>query len=164
MLPLGTSAVTIGFGLLITFAVAPVDLRSSWIIVPIGQALVAVPLVVRTVLPVLRAIDPRFREVTSTLGASPMTTWRTIDLPVLARSLGIGAGFAAAVSLGEFGATSFLARTDAPTLPVLIGRLLTRPGQANYGQAAALSVLLVIVTIAAVLVTERLRRAGSEGL
>ena len=48
MLPLGTSAVTLGFGLLVTFSVAPLDLRGSWIIVPIGQALVAIPLVVRT--------------------------------------------------------------------------------------------------------------------
>ena len=133
MLPLGTSAVTIGFGLLITFAVAPVDLRGSWIIVPIGQALVAIPLVVRTVLPVLRSLDPRLREVAATLGSSPARTWRTIDLPSLSRALGVGAGFAAAVSLGEFGATSFLARSDAPTLPVQIGRLLVAPGRGQLG-------------------------------
>ena len=157
MLPLGTSAVTLGFGLLITFSVAPVDLRGSWIIVPIGQALVAVPLVVRTVLPVLRALDPRQREAAATLGATPWQAWRTVDVPVLARALGVGAGFAAAVSLGEFGATSFLARTDAPTVPVLIGRLLGRPGEANVGQAAALSVVLVVVTAAVMAATERWR-------
>jgi thiamine transport system permease protein len=164
MLPLGTSAVTLGFGLLITFSVAPFDLRGRWIIVPIGQALVAMPLVVRTVLPVLRAVDPRLREVAATLGSSPAQIWRTIDLPVFARALGVGAGFAAAVSLGEFGATSFLARTDAPTVPVQIGRLLSRPGEANVGQAAALSVVLVVVTALVVLGTERLRTPGTEGL
>ena len=146
MLPLGTSAVTLGFGLLVTFSIAPIDLRGSWIIVPIGQALVAVPLVVRTVLPVLRALDPRQREAAASLGASPWRSWRTVDVPVLARALAVGAAFAAAVSLGEFGATSFLARTDAPTVPVLIGRLLSRPGEANVGQAAALSVVLVALT------------------
>ncbi len=164
MLPLGTSAVTVGFGLLITFAVAPLDLRGSWIIVPIGQALVAIPLVVRTVLPVLRVLDPRLREVAATLGSSPARTWRSIDLPVLSRALGVGAGFAAAVSLGEFGATSFLARTDAPTLPVQIGRLLSRPGEVNSGQAAALSVVLVVVTALAVLATERLRHPTAGAL
>ncbi len=164
MLPLGTSAVTVGFGLLITFARPPLDLRGSWIIVPIGQALVAIPLVVRTVLPVLRSLDPRLREVAATLGSSPARTWRTIDMPVLSRALGVGAGFAAAVSLGEFGATSFLARTDAPTLPVQIGRLLQRPGEVNSGQAAALSVVLVVVTALAVLVTERLRQPGAGSL
>ncbi len=160
-LPLGTSAVTVGFGLLITFAVAPLDLRGSWIIVPIGQSLVAVPLVIRTVLPVLRSLDPRLREVAATLGSSPWRTWRTVDVAVLRRSLGAAAGLAAAVSLGEFGATSFLARTDAPTVPVLIGRLLSRPGEANVGQAAALSVLLVAVTALVVLATDHLR--GSRG-
>ncbi|MDA8436588.1 MAG: iron ABC transporter permease [Actinomycetales bacterium] len=164
MLPLGTSAVTVGFGLLITFAVPPVDLRGSWIIVPIGQALVAIPLVVRTVLPVLRSLDPRLREVAATLGSSPARTWRSIDLPVLSRALGVGAGFAAAVSLGEFGATSFLARTDAPTLPIQIGRLLSRPGEVNSGQAAALSVVLVVVTALAVLATERLRHPSAGAL
>jgi thiamine transport system permease protein len=160
MLPLGTSAVTLGFGLLVTFSVAPVDLRGSWIIVPIGQALVALPLVVRTVLPVLRALDPRQRDAAATLGASPWRSWRSVDLPVLARALAVGGAFAAAVSLGEFGATSFLARTDAPTVPVLIGRLLSRPGDANVGQAAALSVLLVVVTGAAMALTERWRAPG----
>ena len=164
MLPLGTSAVTIGFGLLITFAVAPVDLRGSWIIVPIGQALVAIPLVVRTVLPVLRSLDPRLREVAATLGSSPGRTWRTVDLPVLSRALGVGAGFAAAVSLGEFGATSFLARADAPTLPVEIGRLLSRPGEVNSGRAAALSVVLVVVTALVVLATERWRHPSAGAL
>ncbi len=164
MLPLGTSAVTLGFGLLITFAVPPLDLRGSWIIVPIGHALVAVPLVVRTVLPVLRAVDPRLREVAATLGASPLRAWRTVDLPVLGRALGVGAGMAAAVSLGEFGATSFLARADAPTLPVQIGRLLSRPGEANVGQAAALSVVLVVITALVVVLAERLRRPGQEEL
>jgi thiamine transport system permease protein len=163
-LPLGTSAVTVGFGLLITFSVPPFDLRSSWIIVPIGHALVAIPLVVRTVLPVLRSMDPRLREVAATLGASAGHSWRTVDLPVLSRALGVGAGFAAAVSLGEFGATSFLARADAPTLPVQIGRLLARPGEVNSGQAAALSVVLVVVTALAVVVTERLRAPGSGSL
>ena len=49
MLPIATSAVTIGFGMLITFDVPPVDWRASWWLVPVGQALVAVPFVVRAV-------------------------------------------------------------------------------------------------------------------
>ncbi len=64
------------------------------------------------------------------------------------------------MSLGEFGATSFLARTDAPTVPVLIGRLLSRPGEANVGQAAALSVVLVALTGAVMALTERWRAPG----
>ena len=70
-LPLGTSAVTIGFGMLIALDEPPLDLRTSWWIIPIAHALVGVPFVVRTMVPVLRSIDPVLHEAAATLGASP---------------------------------------------------------------------------------------------
>lgn len=157
MLPLGVSAVTVGFGFLISLDEPPLDLRSSWILVPLAQALVGVPFVVRTMLPVLRAVDVRLREAASMLGASPWRVWREVDLPMVRRALLIAAGFAFAVSLGEFGATVFIARPDRPTLPVAVARLLGRPGDLNYGQAMALSTILMVVCAVALLVLERLR-------
>ncbi|KDN76249.1 iron ABC transporter permease [Streptomyces olindensis] len=157
MLPLGVSAVTVGFGFLIALDEPPLDLRSSWILVPLAQALVGVPFVVRTMLPVLRAVDVRLREAASVLGASPSRVWREVDLPMVRRALLIAAGFAFAVSLGEFGATVFIARPDNPTLPVAVARLLGRPGDLNYGQAMALSTILMVVCAVALLVLERLR-------
>ncbi|MFJ7045953.1 ABC transporter permease [Streptomyces sp. NPDC101112] len=157
MLPLGVSAVTVGFGFLIALDEPPLDLRSSWILVPLAQALVGVPFVVRTMLPVLRAVDERLREAAAVLGASPWRVWREVDLPLVRRALLIAAGFAFAVSLGEFGATVFIARADNPTLPVAVARLLGRPGDLNYGQAMALSTILMVVCAVALLVLERLR-------
>lgn len=157
MLPLGVSAVTVGFGFLIALDEPPLDLRQSWILVPLAQALVGVPFVVRTVLPVLRAVDGRLREAAAVLGASPWRVWREVDLPLVRRALLVAAGFAFAVSLGEFGATVFIARPDNPTLPVAVARLLGRPGDLNYGQAMALSTILMVVCAAALLVLERLR-------
>jgi thiamine transport system permease protein len=157
MLPLGVSAVTVGFGFLISLDEPPLDLRQSWILVPLAQALVGVPFVVRTMLPVLRAVDHRLREAAAVLGASPWRVWREIDLPMVRRALLIAAGFAFAVSLGEFGATVFIARPDNPTLPVAVARLLGRAGDLNYGQAMALSTILMIVCAVALLVLERLR-------
>lgn len=157
MLPLGVSAVTVGFGFLIALDEPPLDLRSSWILVPLAQALVGVPFVVRTMLPVLRAVDVRLREAAAVLGASPWRAWREVDLPMVRRALLIAAGFAFAVSLGEFGATVFIARPDNPTLPVAVARLLGRAGEVNYGQAMALSTILMIVCAVALLVLERLR-------
>nr|WP_030369664.1 iron ABC transporter permease [Streptomyces roseoverticillatus] len=157
MLPLGTSAVTVGFGFLISLDEPPLDLRASWILVPLAQALVGVPFVVRTVLPVLRAVDARLREAAAVLGASPLRAWREVDLPLVGRALGVAAGFAFAVSLGEFGATVFIARPDSPTLPVAVARLLGRPGELTYGQAMALSTILMLVCAAALLVLERIR-------
>ncbi|MGW5098329.1 ABC transporter permease [Streptomyces nodosus] len=161
MLPLGVSAVTVGFGFLITLDRPPLDLRGSWILVPLAQALVGVPFVVRTLLPVLRAVDERLREAAAVLGASPWRVWREVDLPIVRRALLIAAGFAFAVSLGEFGATVFIARPDNPTLPVAVARLLGRPGDLNYGQAMALSTILMVVCAVALLVLERLRTDGT---
>ncbi|MDT0547254.1 MULTISPECIES: iron ABC transporter permease [Streptomyces] len=157
MLPLGTSAVTVGFGFLIALDEPPLDLRASWILVPLAQALVGVPFVVRTMLPVLRAVDHRLREAAAVLGASPLRAWREVDLPLVARALGVAAGFAFAVSLGEFGATVFIARPDSPTLPVAVARFLGRAGQLNYGQAMALSTILMLVCAGSLLLLERIR-------
>ncbi|MFJ2635576.1 ABC transporter permease [Streptomyces sp. NPDC087422] len=160
MLPLGTSAVTVGFGFLITLDKPPLDLRSSWILVPLAQALVGVPFVVRVMLPVLRAVDDRLREAAAVLGASPLRVWREVELPLVGRALAVAAGFAFAVSLGEFGATVFIARPDSPTLPVAVARLLGRAGPSTYGQAMALSTILMLVCAASLLVLENLRPRG----
>jgi len=164
MLPLGVSAVTVGFGFLVSMHEPfglPLDLRSSPLLVPVAQAVVAVPLVVRTVLPVLRAIDPRLREAAATLGAAPGRVLRTVDGAIGARAVGLALGFAFAASLGEFGATSFLARPQNPTLPVVIFRLIGRPGPEAYGRALAASVVLAVMTAAVVALCERLR--GTTG-
>ncbi|MFH9660512.1 ABC transporter permease [Streptomyces sp. NPDC017248] len=157
MLPLGVSAVTVGFGFLIALDKPPLDLRQSWILVPLAQALVGAPFVVRSMLPVLRAVDVRLREAAAVLGAPPWRVWREVDLPLVRRALLVAAGFAFAVSLGEFGATVFIARPDNPTLPVAVARLLSRPGDLNYGQAMALSTILMVVCALALLILERLR-------
>lgn len=163
MLPLGVSAVTVGFGFLITLDKPPLDLRGAWILVPLAQALVGVPFVVRTMLPVLRAVDGRLREAAAVLGASPLRAWREVDLPMVRRALLIAAGFAFAVSLGEFGATVFIARPDNPTLPVAVARLLGRAGDLNYGQAMALSTILMVVCAVSLLLLERIRTDRTTG-
>lgn len=162
LLPLGTSAVTVGFGFLIALD-EPVDLRASPWLVPLAQAVVALPFVVRTMTPVLRSIDDRLRQAAAVLGASPAQAWREVDLPLVRRALFVAAGFAFAISLGEFGATTVIARADTPTVPVAIDRLLGRPGSLNVSQAFALSVVLMVLTASAVLAVDRARRRDGAG-
>ncbi len=150
MLPLGTSAVTIGFGMLITFSRAPVDWRAAWWLVPVGHALVAVPFVVRTTTAALGSIDPRLRAAAATLGASPTRAWRQIVIPAMWRPLGVSVGLAAAISLGEFGATSFLSRSGSETVPIVIERLIGRTGSILQAQAFALATVLAVATTLAV--------------
>ena len=158
MLPLGASAVMLGFGFVIAFDEGWFDFRSAPWIVPVVQALVAIPFVVRIVVPTLRAIDVRQREAAALLGATPGQVRREIDLRVAGAALAVAAGFAFAISLGEFGATVFLARPDSPTLPVAIFRFFGRPGELNLAQAYALAVILMVVAAISVLVVERIGR------
>lgn len=163
MLPLGVSAVTVGFGFLIALDKPPIDLRDSWMLVPMAQAMVAIPLVVRVVTPVLASIDPRQREVATVLGASPARAMITVEGPYVLRSLTIGAAFAFSMSLGEFGATSFLARPATPTLPVAIYRLISEPGATEQGMALAGSVLLATLAGAVMATVEAKADRGSSG-
>ncbi len=160
MLPLATSAVTLGFGFIIALDEPPLNLRASWLIIPISHTLIALPFVIRSVLPSLRSIPPSLREAAQTLGASRIDALLTIDLPLLGRGIAVGATFAFTVSMGEFGASLFVAQRESVTIPVVIYRLLGDPGMASYRQALAMSVLLMLVCAAGFLLIERLRIAG----
>ena len=162
MLPLGTSAVTIGLGMLITFDTAPVDWRARWWLVPLGHALVAVPFVVRAMLAVLRSIPGDLRAAASTLGATPIQTWWQVDVRALRRPLLAGAGFSAAISLGEFGATTILSRSGSETLPIAIGRLLGRAGALPRAQAFAMATILLVLTTVIVMASGTHERLGSD--
>jgi thiamine transport system permease protein len=146
MLPLATSAVTLGFGYIITLNKPPLNLRDSLALVPIAHALVAFPFVVRCILPSLRQIPQTLREAASLLGASPYQVWRWVDIPIVSRAILVGAVFAFSISMGEFGASAFVTRPHTPTMPVAIFRFLGQPGDLNYGQAMAMSSILMLVT------------------
>lgn len=157
MLPLGTSAVTLGFGYIVALDEPPLNLRTSPVLVVLAHTLVAFPFVVRTLLPVLRGLNPHLREAAAVMGASPFRVVGEIDLPILFRALLVGAVFAFTVSMGEFGATVLIARPQFPTMPLVIFRFLGQPGLLNYGQALAMSTLLMVVCAAGFLLIERLR-------
>ncbi|MCP4751898.1 MAG: iron ABC transporter permease [Proteobacteria bacterium] len=162
MLPLSTSAVTLGFGYIIALDSPPLNLRTSLLLVPLAHTLVAFPFVVRSLLPALRSIPPSLREAAAMLGASPLNVRRFVDLPIVGRAMVVGAVFAFTISLGEFGATVFVARPQTPTMPLAIYRFLGQPGALNYGQAMAMSSILMLVTATGFLFLEKLR-IGSIG-
>ena len=146
MLPLATSAVTLGFGYIITLNKPPLNLRDSLALVPIAHALIAFPFVVRCILPSIRRIPQTLREAAALLGASPIQVWRLVDIPIIRRAILIGAVFAFSISMGEFGASAFVTRPHTQTMPVAIFRFLGQPGDLNYGQAMAMSSILMLVT------------------
>lgn len=160
MLPLGVSAVTLGFGYLLVLQSLP-EIRQSVAILPFVQALVALPLVVRVLVPALAAVDPRQRQAAAVLGASPGRVLLSVDLPAISRSLAVAAGFAYVVCLGEFGAASFLVRPEQMTLPVLIGRMTGRPGWDSAALAAACCMVLIAATVVVIGIVEAVRRSDT---
>ncbi len=157
LLPLGTSAVTLGLGYIIALDEPPLNLRASLVLIPLAYTLIAMPFVVRTLLPALRSLSPRLRESAAVMGASPGRVIREVDLPIIGRAVLVAAVFAFTISLGEFGATLLLYQPKYPTMSVIIYRALSQPGLLNYGQALAMSTLLMGVCLAGLLIIERLR-------
>lgn len=143
-LPITISAVTIGLGLFITFNASPVNWRSRWWLIPVIHSVIALPLALRTIQPAVRSIPADLYDASASLGASPWRTWVRVELPLIRPALIRAAGFASAVSLGEFGATSFLSRSDTTTIPIAIGQLLGRPGDLPNQTAFALASLVLI--------------------
>jgi thiamine transport system permease protein len=157
MLPLGTSPVTLGLGFILALDSPPLDLRASPLLLPLAHTLVAFPFVVRSLTPALRSLKPRLKQAAAVLGASPLRAWREVELPLLGRAVLVAAAFAFTVSLGEFGATALLARPEHPTIPIAIYRFIGLPGALNYGQALALSTLLMLTCAICIAAIERFR-------
>lgn len=146
VVPLATSAVVVGFGILVTYDESPFDFRSRWWLIPFIHAVVALPFVVRSSLSVAESIPPDLREAAAVLGASPVRRWWAVDVPLLTPALATGLGLSAALSLGEFGATSFLTRRRTQTLPIVVDQLLGRAGDTAFTTAMAAATLLLALT------------------
>lgn len=162
MLPLGASAVTLGLGFLVVFNRPPWNQPSFPLLIPIAHSLVALPFVVRSLMPALRNIPPSLRQAARMLGASPLRVLREVDLPILMRAVLVSIVFAFTISLGEFGASSFISTPENPTIPVAIYRYISQPGALNYGQALAMSTLLMLVCTAGIWLIEKIRLPGEE--
>jgi thiamine transport system permease protein len=152
--------VVVGVGLLIALA-APMRSWSggTYVLLTAAQGLIALPLVVHVLGPAVDAIDKRQLAAAATLGAGPLAVLTRVIAPLLRSAFASAAGLAFAVAIGEFGASVFLVRPGAPTLPTTIARLLSRPGADNVDTAAAGAVVLAIIT-GAVMMAANMRRKG----
>jgi thiamine transport system permease protein len=158
LVPLGVSSVVLGFGFLVSFDETWLPLRSSWLIVPLAQALIALPMVIRLVYPALVSIGKEPIEQASLDGASSWQIWRFVESGMIKGVLLTAAGYAAIISVGEFGASSFLAYGSEGTIPTLLFRLIARPGEQNYGMAMAVSAILIVFVLLVMLLLSRYSR------
>lgn len=162
LLPMGSSAVTLGLGLLLAFSRPPLLWATSPVLLPIVHSLAALPFVIRTIQPALAAIPDHLPESAAILGASSLDVVRHVEWPLVRRAFLSSAIFAFTISLGEFGATAFLTRPEFPTIPIAIFRYLSQPGGLNYGQAMAMAVILLLVCGIGIFLIEKLKLPGSN--
>ena len=157
--PLGVSSVVLGFGFLVSFDAQWFALRSSWLIAPLAQALIALPMVIRLVYPALVSIGREPIDNASLDGASSWQTWRFVESGMIKGVLLTAVGYAAIISVGEFGASSFLAYGSQGTIPTLLFRLISRPGEQNYGMAMAVSAILIAFVWLVILMLNKYSKA-----
>lgn len=159
MLPFGASAVTLGLGFIVAFSGTPLTGGAFPWLIPLAHSLIAMPFVLRAVQPALASIPVSLGQSAAVLGASPLRVWWEVEMKLISRAMLSAALFSFTISLGEFGATSFIARPENPTLPVAIFRYLGQPGAMNYGQAMAMATILIIVCAISIALLENFSRA-----
>ena len=161
-MPLGISTLVIGIGYLLCFSGGILPLRSSWLVVPLAQSLLSIPLIIRLVYPALVSIDNELLESAQTDSANASQIWWLIELPIIRDVLLIATGYAIIVSIGEFSAASFLAYGDQATLPTILYQLISRPGVQNYGMAMATSSILIVFAYLVIYLVNSFDRGGLE--
>jgi len=151
ILPLAISSVTLGFSLFSLYR-NTLLYENLGIIIVIAQTLVAFPFANRIIAATRASIDPTIINVARSLGASRLRTFIKIELPLLLPGIIVAGLFSFAISVGEFGATTFLARSDFATIPVGIYKLINTR---NLGPATSFSTILILITVLSFIIIER---------
>ncbi|MEM9380171.1 MAG: molybdate ABC transporter permease subunit [Planctomycetota bacterium] len=176
-LPLVLTPVVVGYLLLLVFgssgALGPLldalglQVAFTFTGAVLAAAVVALPLVVRSVRTAVELVDPGLEDAAAVLGAGPLRRVLTVTLPLAAPGVAAGLVLGFARSLGEFGATITLAGSiagETRTLPIAIYQRSQVPG----GDASALrmtlaSIALSLVALAASELVLRRLRARADG-
>lgn len=142
---------------------AGLGLAFRWTGAVVAAIVMGFPLMVRAMRLAIEAVDPRFEDAASTLGASRLSVFGRVTLPLIAPGILAGAVLGFAKAMGEFGATiTFVANIpgETQTLPLAIWTALQIPG--GEGQAALLAALSCVVALGALLLSEWLARKVAQ--
>lgn len=175
-LPLVVPPVVVGYLLLVLlgrngliggflFDVFGITIAFTWQGAAVAAAVMAFPLMVRSIRLSIEAADQRLETAARTLGARPLRVFVTITLPQILPGILVGLVLAFARALGEFGATiAFVSNIpgETRTLPLAIFTLLQAPGTEDA--VIRLVVLSVTVALAALIASEFLSRRISRRL
>ncbi len=175
-LPLVMPPVVVGYLLLVLFSqdgplgrllegLFGVTIAFTWQGAALAAAVMAFPLMVRSIRLSMESVDRRLEAAARTLGATPADCFRSVTLPLIAPGILVGVILAFARSLGEFGATiTFVSAIpgETRTLPIALYGLTQSPG-GELG-ALRLAIISVVVAFAALFASEVLARRLGRGI
>jgi 2-aminoethylphosphonate transport system permease protein len=158
LLPIAVPSVSVGLGLLVAFSRPPLLLNGTPYIVLIAHVVLVSAFAYGSVSAGLARLPAHYEQVAASLGARPAYVLRRVTLPLITPSLAAAAGLCFALSMGELGATIMVYPPDWVTLPIGIFALTDR-GVVFDG--AALTMMLLGVTLVVLLVVSRIRTRAS---
>ena len=147
LLPIGISPVVFGLVFLVLSGYLPSALSGTWLLVPVVQSLFLIPLSYQVLRPARQSVSMEIKDAAQLDGAFGWRMFSEVEGPLVRRPLSVAAAFVALGSLGEFGAASFLAYGSQATLPLVMFRLISRPGAENLGMAMAAASLFIAVAL-----------------
>jgi putative spermidine/putrescine transport system permease protein len=140
-------------GLCFTLYFSLVGLHAGFASLLLAHIVITLPYVIRVVYPCFYGLDRSIEEASRNLGANDLQTFTRITLPLIRPGLLAGAIFSFIVSIDDVGVSIFLMTPDTTNLSVL---LLTWTSSVADNTIAAVSVTLVVVTLVASTIAERL--------
>ncbi|MCE7741969.1 MAG: iron ABC transporter permease [Candidatus Heimdallarchaeota archaeon] len=144
ILPMATSSITLATGVYLQYRGSAIFDSAVWVFIIVSHVIISVPFATRTILAAYNRIDVELMNVASTLGASRSRVFRKIVFPMIYKGIIVGGLFSFAISLGEFGATYFLARDEFKTLSIGIYDSISSQ---TLQIPLAMASLLIIITL-----------------
>ena len=147
------------------FAPLGIEISYTHIGIVIAMVFIGIPFVVRAVQPVLADFDPSFEEAAHILGASKVTTFRRVIAPELVPAILTGFGLALARGIGEFGSVIYISGNSAKDGTQVVSYVIMQKlnsGAANYGDAAAIALVLLIISFALLFIINAIQLHASK--
>ncbi|GAA1085192.1 ABC transporter permease [Nocardiopsis composta] len=159
MLPVAVPSVVVGLALLVAFSAPPLLLNGTRWIVMLAHAVLVTAFAYQSLSAALARLDPAYEQAAAGLGGRPGYVLWKVKLPLLLPSLGAAAGLCFALSMGELSATMMLYPPDWLPLPV---RIFASTDRGALYTGAALAVLLMAATLAALVLLSRVRSRAEQ--
>ena len=156
IVPFAVSGTVLGIGLIIAFNGGPLMLTGGWLILVIAYVVRKLPFSIRSASAIVHQIDPSLEEASINLGVSPLRTFATLTVPMMAGGLIGGMVLVWVTVAAELSSTIVLYSSRWATMTILMFQTLegTAPGQS----VAAASILILFTAVPLLLVYRYLRR------